>query len=34
VLWDAFGEDRLLFGSNWPVSAVAAPLSAVHRLAT
>ena len=33
VLWDAFGEDRLLFGSNWPVSAVAAPLSTVHRLA-
>ena len=34
VLWDAFGEDRLLFGSNWPVSAVAAPLSVAHRLAT
>jgi L-fuconolactonase len=20
VLWNAFGEDRLIFGSNWPVS--------------
>ena len=20
VLWDAFGEDRLIYGSNWPVS--------------
>ena len=20
VLWDAFGEDRIVFGSNWPVS--------------
>ena len=22
VLWDAFGEDRLIFGSNWPVCDV------------
>ena len=21
VIWDAFGEDRVIFGSNWPVSA-------------
>ena len=21
VLWDSFGEDRVIFGSNWPVSA-------------
>ena len=21
VLWEAFGEDRLVYGSNWPVSA-------------
>lgn len=21
VIWDAFGEERLIFGSNWPVSA-------------
>ena len=24
VAWDAFGEDRLMFGSNWPVSERAA----------
>jgi L-fuconolactonase len=29
VLWEAFGEDRLVFGSNWPVSDRAAPLSTV-----
>jgi L-fuconolactonase len=29
VLWQRFGEDRLLFGSNWPVSDPAAPLSRV-----
>ena len=23
VLWDAFGEDRLIYGSNWPVCEVA-----------
>jgi len=23
TLWDAFGEDRLVYGSNWPVSEVA-----------
>ena len=33
VLWEAFGEDRLVFGSNWPVSAPCAPLATVHRLA-
>jgi len=22
ILWDAFGEDRLVYGSNWPVSDV------------
>jgi len=32
VLWSAFGEDRLIFGSNWPVSERFAPLSAVHQL--
>ena len=26
-LWDVFGEDRLIFGSNWPVSDRAAQLS-------
>jgi L-fuconolactonase len=29
ALWAAFGQDRLVFGSNWPVSAPAAPLSTV-----
>jgi L-fuconolactonase len=28
-LWELFGEDRLIFGSNWPVSATAAPLTTV-----
>ena len=27
ALWDVFGEDRLIFGSNWPVSDRAAPYS-------
>ena len=22
VVWDAFGEDRLVYGSNWPVSTM------------
>jgi L-fuconolactonase len=26
TLWNAFGEDRLIFGSNWPVCARFAPL--------
>jgi len=29
VLWEAFGENRLLFGSNWPVSARFADYSTV-----
>ena len=29
VLWQAFGEDRLVFASNWPVSSPYAPLSTV-----
>jgi predicted TIM-barrel fold metal-dependent hydrolase len=29
ALWKLFGEDRLLFGSNWPVSARAAPYEVV-----
>ncbi len=28
-LWELFGEDRLLFGSNWPVSQRTAPLATV-----
>jgi predicted TIM-barrel fold metal-dependent hydrolase len=29
VLWSAFGEDRLVWGSNWPVSARFAPYGRV-----
>lgn len=29
TLWKLFGEDRLLFGSNWPVSDRGAPLATV-----
>jgi L-fuconolactonase len=29
TLWEAFGEDRLIFGSNWPVSARFASLDRV-----
>ncbi|HVW03273.1 MAG TPA: amidohydrolase family protein, partial [Planctomycetaceae bacterium] len=32
VLWSAFGEDRLIYGSNWPVSDRFAPLAAVQQL--
>lgn len=29
TLWTLFGEDRLVFGSNWPVSVRGAPLATV-----
>ncbi len=32
VLWDAFGEDRLIYGSNWPVSEPFAPYSATVKI--
>lgn len=32
LIWDAFGEDRVLFGSNWPVSARFAEYAAVLRI--
>jgi predicted TIM-barrel fold metal-dependent hydrolase len=31
-LWDVFGEDRLIYGSNWPVSDLVAPYDAVFRV--
>lgn len=31
--FDTFGAKRLVFGSNWPVSELFAPLTAVHKLA-
>jgi predicted TIM-barrel fold metal-dependent hydrolase len=33
VVWDAFGEDRLMFGSNWPVCEVAGTLQTVVSIA-
>lgn len=32
AIWDDFGEDRLIYGSNWPVSALFAPLFDVQRI--
>lgn len=32
VVWDLFGPDRLLYGSNWPVSERFAPLATVQQL--
>ena len=32
ALWDAFGEDRLVYGSDWPVCARAAEYPVVHRI--
>jgi predicted TIM-barrel fold metal-dependent hydrolase len=30
ITWNAFGPDRLIYGSNWPVSARFAPLATVQ----
>lgn len=32
VLWDAFGEDRLIYGSNWPVSERYAEYKVVQKI--
>jgi L-fuconolactonase len=32
ALWDVFGEERLIYGSNWPVSDQAAPYATVHEI--
>lgn len=32
VVWEAFGEDRLIYGSNWPVSARFAPYERVQSI--
>jgi L-fuconolactonase len=32
ALWDAFGEDRLIYASNWPVCESAAPYATVHAI--
>ena len=31
-LWDVFGQDRLIYGSNWPVSNLVAPYGSVFRI--
>ena len=31
-LWDVFGEDRLIYGSNWPVSARIAPYETAFKV--
>jgi predicted TIM-barrel fold metal-dependent hydrolase len=33
LCWKLFGDDRLIYGSNWPVSDLAAPLKNVHEIA-
>lgn len=32
VLWDLFGESRVIFGSNWPVSNRVAPYAVLHKI--
>lgn len=32
AVWERFGGERVIFGSNWPVSEVFAPLATVHRI--
>lgn len=32
ALWEIFGEDRLIYGSNWPVSVRAASYATVHSI--
>lgn len=34
ALWDAFGEDRLIYGSNWPVCELFSDYATVHRIVT
>ena len=32
VVWDAFGDDRVIYGSNWPVSQRAADYHKLQRI--
>lgn len=32
VVWDAFGDDRVIYGSNWPVSEKASTYEALQRI--
>lgn len=33
LLWDVFGAERTMYGSNWPVSDLFAPYTSVHHIA-
>ena len=32
AVWEAFGEDRVIYGGNWPVSAPFASYSQMHAI--
>ena len=32
AVWNIWGEDRLIYGSNWPVSNRVAPYAALHKI--
>ena len=32
VVWNAFGDDRVIYGSNWPVSERAASYEMLQRI--
>lgn len=32
AVWERFGEERVIYGSNWPVSALFAPFGTVHQI--
>ncbi len=32
ALWELFGADRLIFGSNWPVSNLVAPYASLYKI--
>jgi L-fuconolactonase len=32
AVWDRFGEERVIYGSNWPVSELFAPFTTVHEI--
>ncbi|HEY2341952.1 MAG TPA: amidohydrolase family protein [Chthoniobacteraceae bacterium] len=32
LLWSTLGDDRLIYGSNWPVSDLVAPYAFVHKI--
>jgi predicted TIM-barrel fold metal-dependent hydrolase len=32
VLWNLFGPDRAIYGSNWPVSDLVAPYASLYKI--